>query len=153
MDILTPPVRDTIFWGFFALMGLFLILQLPFIEVFLGIIIIILGITKLGKDLENRHETERDTTLTNTLDEIRQWLEREHRQLKRVETKYENRFFQSNRKQIEAIRTMNTKYRDLDKRLERQGRELVRKLLKIDNKLADVSRAFLTSRPRSGRGK
>lgn len=146
--------KNGIFWILFALMGALIALRVPFLEIVLGVIVIFLGLSKLGNDLQERKNQEGRESLQQTLQDIQKWLEREYRRLQRMEMRYENRFFQSDKKRIAMERKTEKNYRELvrttDRKIEKNYRELVKKMLQLENKMNEVSRAFLTSKPRSG---
>ena len=141
MDILESGLlnKNSMFWLVFALIGVFLFFRLPLIEVIVGILVVFLGIYKIAEELDRRKAEHERTSIQKTLEDIRDWMEREHKFVKLIEGRYDNRFFQSNKKRI-----------DVEKKLDKNYRDLTRKLLQIDNKLMDISRAFLSWAPRIG---
>ena len=140
-----------IFWAVFALMGVVIALRAAWLEVALGIAVVFLGIAKLGNDLERKRLRGEQEALQETLQGIREWAQKEYEHIKGLESRYENRFFHAARKHMETERRAEKHYREMERRMEANYRELVKKVLEVDNKLAQLSRAFLTTPPRSGR--
>ena len=141
--------KSTVFWTLFALIGLLLALRLPAVEILLGVMAIFLGVYKLGDELDQRKSQKDREALQETLQDIRLWIEKEYEHLKRMETRYETRFFRMDSKLIAA----NRKAADASKLQEKAYRDLVRKILDLENRMNRDSRAFLAPQPRSGRGK
>lgn len=150
-------VGNGIFWAIFAIMGVLIALRVSLVDIFLGVAVVLLGIFKVGNELQERAREKERESLQQTLKEIREWIEHEYRHLQRMEARYENRFFQLSKKRIASDRRVEKNYRDIvratDKKIDKNYRELVRKVLQLENKMNDISRAFLKSQSRSGRKK
>lgn len=130
---------NTIFWIFFILMGASIALMAP-IEVIIGLLVILIGLTKLSNEANIKSLATDTQALSEDVREIKEWLHRDHDFISMLREKYDNRIFRSSRKQVE-----------LSEKLEKNYRDLTNKILQIDNKLMEVSRAFLTKSPRSGK--
>lgn len=132
--------KSLLFWIIFAGAGILVFVRFPFGEIVIGIMVIAVGIYTLGRELEEQRQVEERAQLKDTLIQIQDWLQSEHAYVKNLESKYENRFFQTNKKRI-----------SIEKKLEKQQRDVIKKILDLDNRLMEVARAFTTAKPRSGR--
>jgi hypothetical protein len=146
-------IRHGIFWILFLLTGALLFFRFPWTEVLLGALAVMLGISQLEREIEEKRARENEKPVRETLEEIREWIQREYEFVKSMEARYDNRFFQSNRKRAELGRKMERAWKEADRKTEKNYRELVKKILEVENRMSKMSRAFLEKPPRSGRGK
>ena len=88
--------------------------------------------------MEKRQEERERQALQQTLHQIREWLQTHYEHVKAMETRYEGRFFHSQRKRIE-----------LDRKIDQHYRQLVKKILEMENRMGEMKRVFLSRAPRS----
>ena len=136
------------FWILFAVAGALLALQLTWTEVVLGLVLVILGLYKIANELEQKRHAKDRELIQQVLGEIMALLRQERASLKAMESKYEKRFFRHDTK----LRDSGKKANESEKAAEKSYREIVKKIVELENRLFEVSRAFLTASPRSGRG-
>ncbi|MBI4020976.1 MAG: hypothetical protein HY369_01925 [Candidatus Aenigmarchaeota archaeon] len=130
--------NSPLFWIIFILAGVFFFLRS--VEIVAGLLVVLLGVHRLGTEVRLREQRKERTQLQATLEDIRQWMERDYAFLQELRDRYDNRFFNLSKQKLETQRQIDKSYRDL-----------VRKIMDVENKLNQISRAFLTPRPRSGR--
>ncbi|MBL7160927.1 MAG: hypothetical protein ISS93_03715 [Candidatus Aenigmarchaeota archaeon] len=154
MDLnVTTTKSSWVFWILFALTGALLLLQSPWVEILLGVIVIFIGIHRLAWELERNRTGKEKESVQEALSEIMECLREEWEHVKEVESRYENRFFQMDKRRADLEERVATLQKETDNKIENNYRELVRRILELDNKMNDVARAFLTKPPRSGRKK
>lgn len=144
-----------VFWVVFILMGFFVALQS--LEVALGLLVVAVGVHKVGSELRLRRMRRERSSLEETLNNVRELLERDYEYVRELQKQNDSRFFHLNKNRggVDKVIEKRQKIlsREIDKKLDETQRILIKKIIDLDNKLNDVSRAFLTKPPRSGRGK
>ncbi len=124
-----------LFWLLFVVVGAGLAMSFP-TELMLGLLVVMFGVFKVVSDAESRRVEGEREKLRKALDGLKEWLEREHALVQEL-----------------ARPAPPADAKALEKKLEQAYRDLVRKVVSVENRLNEVSRAFLTMKPRSGRGK
>jgi len=127
--------HSRIFWVVFAITGGIIFFRLPFLEIVLGIAVILFGIGKIVSEAEQIRLAEERKEMQSTLKEIRDFLQEEFRYVQGMRARYDARFFSLDRKRAET-----------DMRIERNYRELVRKILNVENRMSDISKAVKKTR-------
>jgi predicted HTH transcriptional regulator len=136
------------FWAFFVLLGILITIGI-FIDafllyVFLGMVVISMGIMKLGEELSNEKIKDEHRRLRETMDYVTQWMNSNQDFVSAVKDKTDYRFYHVNRRK-----------NDLEQKIEDNYRSVVKKIIDLENKLSELARAgVIAQRPeiRSGRG-
>lgn len=118
--------RGALFWVVFAIAGAVIALRLPFLDIALGIAVILLGVSKLIADVEDFRHREEHLQLTRTLEEVGAWLSREYDYLKELERRYDSRLIHlaarkadEEKKVQKSYKTLLTKITALDRKVTR----------------------------------
>ena len=139
--------RNRIFWALFLLTGAFILLlgirSILYLDLILAVILVMLGLHKLGEELNERFMEKAQKKMSDSMDYLTKWLQSNESLAKTLEEKNESRFFNSDRRRIEIDDKLETKYRGL-----------VRKILELETKLNQAAMSFARGEEiRSGREK
>lgn len=139
---------NRIFWAFFIFIGLVIIFgtlfQAMYVEVLLGLVVIILGIQKLGDEKVIMRLEDNQAKVNRSMDYMIHWSNTMHDYVKNMKGKHDFR-----------LHNMDSKRAELEKKTEDNYRDLVRKIVDIENHMNELAYAgVITKRPeiRSGRG-
>ena len=139
---------NRIFWAFFVFIGLVIVFGTLFkalyIEILLGLVVIIVGIHKLGEERSSNNIEETQTKLNRSVDYIAHWMNSMYDFSKNLKNKHEYRLYHLDKKRA-----------DMDKKIEDNYRDLVRKVVNLENRMNELAYVGVTAkRPeiRSGRG-
>jgi len=135
-------VDNVIFWVFFILMGFFVFLWS--VEIAIGLLVVMVGVHKIGGEIKIRRLTRERDNLQETLEEVREWVQKDYDYTKKLSEKYETRFFNVTKNRGEVDKKV-------ERKIEKNYREIVKQMVKLENKMNDITRVFLKRQPRSGR--
>lgn len=138
---------NRIFWAFFIFIGFVIVfgtlLRVAYIEILLGLIVIILGVQKLGEETHSNDVKDNQDKINRSMDYIIHWANSTYDYIKNMRNRHEYRLYHLDRK-----------YADMEQKIENNYRGLVRKLVEIENRMNELAYAGITTqRPeiRSGR--
>jgi len=138
---------DKIFWILFVIIGAAVIVSssvnVIFVDILLGLIIIILGIHKLAQEKESKKMFRISKDAQKKLTHIIDWLEQSHKYAKNINAKAEYRFDK-----------IHKKHQKLDDDIENKFNMVAKRVFELENLLKDISRVLIDSeKVRSGRKK
>ncbi len=124
------------FWVLFIIAGALVItgsfIRIMFLDILLGIIVIAIGIQKLGEDLYGEELDREKGEIKEGVKYLTNWIDSNQNLTKNIKTRHEHRFHHIDRKRIEMDGIMKKGYR-----------ELAKKILETENKLNEISRALV----------
>ena len=139
---------NRIFWAFFVFIGLVVIFGTLFralyIEVLLGLVVIIIGIHKLGEEKHSINMEDAQRRVSRNMDYMIHWSNSMHDYVKGMKDRHEYR-----------LHHLDSKRAEMEKKIEDNYKDLVRKLLELENRMNELANAgVIAHRPqiRSGRG-
>jgi superfamily II RNA helicase len=139
---------NRIFWGFFIFIGLVIVigtlLKVAYLEILFGLIVIILGIQKLGEEIRSREVDENQKKMSRNMDYLTHWTNATYDYIKNMKQKHEYRLYHLDKKRAEMESKLDESYRDF-----------ARKLLELENRMNELAyTGVIAQRPevRSGRG-
>jgi len=141
-----------VFWVCFVLMGAGIALMAP-LEIVIGLLVIMLGISRISIELGNKRASRERKEIQQALENMSKWLQRDYELIQGIQQKYDRRFFRLAKKEAETRKRIEKGQSGVKKEMDQNYRDVARKILQLDNKLMEISRAFLTKPPRSGRKK
>lgn len=120
--------KDRIFWALFLVLAAGLIASMIanifYIDVLLGLIVITMGLYKLGEEYYSRHFHKEHQRMAEDMDNVMEWLTHSYEFTKRMKDTHENRLHHLDRKRAQIENKVESNYRDV-----------VRKVIEIENKL------------------
>ena len=136
---------NKIFWGFFIVIGIgFIALaflgSLIFLDLLFGFVVIAMGIHKLQEEFSTETLKADHEMAKYNINNMSRWMTDSHRFLNDLQRDHDTKFSHLNEFKTKAEEAMEDNYRDL-----------VKKIVHLENRLNEISRAFLTEKPRSGR--
>ena len=136
---------NLVFWLFFIVIGVIIIIgavgRIFFVDLLIGLIVIVLGIARLSEELSKFEFEERHKKIESDLGNISTWMNDNYAYTKKMKDRHENRMHRLDNKRVDIERELEIKYRDI-----------VRKVIDIENKLQEVSRLLVKQPIRSGKG-
>ncbi len=139
---------NRIFWAFFIFIGVVIILGtlagVAYMELLLGLIIIILGIQKLGEEIHSSDIRKGQEKISRNMDYLTHWSNSTYDYIKNMKQRHEYRLYHLDKKRAEMEQRMESGYRDFAK-----------KLFEMENKINELAyTGVIAQRPeiRSGRG-
>lgn len=124
---------DSIFWVLYVVTGVAIIvaasLQIMPTEYLLGLVIVIIGIERLGVEFAHRKMLEKQSELSENLFYVSKGLEENFNVAADSKQKNDYRAYQLDKKRIKTEKDLNSKYRDA-----------VTKILELENKINKVSK-------------
>jgi hypothetical protein len=138
--------KNKIFWFFFIIAGVLIAFTgfgFIFAEIVMGLLIIVIGVLKLIEETNQKRDDKEKERVRENLDYITSWLNENHTHTEKLKTKYDMRFFNSNKKKQE-----------MGKKMEKNHRDVVRKVLDMENKFNQLIQTYTRGEKiRSGRKK
>lgn len=136
------------FWAFFVLIGLVMIfgsiLNVTYLDILLGLFVVILGIQKLGEENRAVSIEAKQEKIERNLDQVNHWTNSTYDYINNMKSRHEYRLYHLGEKRSE-----------LEEKAENNYREIAKKLFDLENKINELARAgVIAQRPeiRSGRG-
>jgi len=138
---------DKLFWILFIILGASVIVgsmvSVMILDILLGITIIALGIHKLSQEISYQKAMQAQDNVQKKITHLLEWLEQNHIYTKNINKRTDIRF-----------EKIHKRHEEIDENLEKKYRELAKKVFELENKLNEISRAFvIKERVRSGREK
>lgn len=131
--------KDRIFWVLFLILGVGLIasmiINVFYVDVLLGLILITMGLYKLGEEYYSRHFHKEHQRISEDMDNVMEWLTHNYEFTKRMKDTHENRLHHLDRKRA-----------DMENKIEGNYRDVVRKVIEIENKLNKNSKEIAKDR-------
>lgn len=126
---------SSIFWLLFIIAGGFVIagsfIRLIFLDILLGLILIAIGILKLGEEIANRNLSRRHKNINESIDYLTNQLGASTNLTRALKERHDHRFLHLDRKRTE-----------IENRVEKNYRELARKIMDVESRLNEIGRAL-----------
>ena len=139
---------NRIFWGFFIFIGFVIMvgtfLRVAYLEILFGLIVIILGIQKLGEEIRSRETGESQRKMNRNMDYLTHWTNATYDYIKNMKQRHEYRLYHLDKKRAEMEQKLEDGYRDF-----------ARKLFDIENRMNELAFTGVIAQRddiRSGRG-
>jgi len=122
---------NKLFWLLFAAAGALFILtgflgltSLFYIDLILGVVIVVAGIHRLGEEFSHRGMRRAHDDAVRAINELLQWAEKSYDYTRAFKDRHEKRLFH-----------LDQKRNDLENKVEDQFRSAVKKIIEMENKL------------------
>lgn len=126
---------NTAFWLLFVIAGGFVIagsfIRLIFLDILLGLILIAIGVMKLGEEIANRNLSRRHSSISESIDYLTNQLGASTNLTRALRERHDHRFLHLDRKRAE-----------IESRIEKSYRELAKKIMDVENSLNEIGRAL-----------
>ena len=129
---------NRIFWLLFAIAGAMFIFtgimgltSLFYLDVILGVVIVVAGIHRLGEEFSHRNMRRSHDDAVRAINELLQWAEKSYDYTRAFKDRHEKRLFRLDQKRAE-----------IEDKVEDQFRSAVKKVIELENKLNKAVRSL-----------
>jgi len=134
---------NKLFWLFFVAAGALFVaasalgmLNQWYAEILLGLLLVVVGIHRIGEEFFNRKLRESQDTSVRTINELLQWAEKSYDYTRAFKERHEKRLFHLDQRRA-----------DLENRLDEQFRSAVKKIIDLENRMNRELRALAAPAP------